>query len=144
MLTLRITGRHVEFDVNDLGEKHVQHLKTMLTKENPEYQNRIKKEVEKFQMIKTYGNKNAKNLVIGWGSTKTVILDAIEDLDYKFLQVLYLKPLSDEIEKEIQKAKKVILVEQNVTGQLGRLIREKSGLKIKNRILKYLAFHIIL
>jgi len=31
--------------------------------------------------------------------------------------------------KEIEKADKVILIEQNVTGQLGRLIREKTGIK---------------
>ena len=43
-------------------------------------------------------------------------------------QVLYLKPLSDEIKKEILKAKKVVVVENNVTGQLGRLIREKTGI----------------
>lgn len=106
----------------------------------------IKKEVKKFEMIKVYGNKNAKNLIIGWGSTKRAILDAMDDIDgsvrtgkgkYKFLQVLYLKPLSDEIEKEIKKARKVILVENNVTGQLGRLIREKCGVSIKNRILRY-------
>ncbi|MFA5020380.1 MAG: 2-oxoacid:acceptor oxidoreductase family protein [Candidatus Pacearchaeota archaeon] len=99
----------------------------------------IKKEVENFEMIKIFGNKNSKNLIIGWGSTKTVVLDAIEGLDCKFLQVLYLKPISDEIRKEIEKSKNVLLVEQNSTGQLGRLIREKTGIKIeeKNRILKY-------
>jgi 2-oxoglutarate ferredoxin oxidoreductase subunit alpha len=105
----------------------------------------IKKEVEKFEMIKTYGSKKAKNLVIGWGSTKTVILDALDEIDgsikkkgdWKFLQVLYLKPMSDKIKEEIKKAKKVVLVENNVTGQLGRLIREKTGINIKNRILKY-------
>lgn len=106
----------------------------------------IKKEAEKFDMIKIYGNPNAKNLVIGWGSTKTAILDALDAIDesiktgkgnYKFLQVLYLKPLSDKIREEIEKAGNVILIEQNVTGQLGRLIREKTGIKIENRILKY-------
>jgi 2-oxoglutarate ferredoxin oxidoreductase subunit alpha len=97
----------------------------------------IKEEVNKFEMIKIHGKKNSKNLIIGWGSTKGVILDAIKDLDYKFLQVLYMKPISDEIKKEIQKARKVILIENNVTGQLGRLIREKTGISIKNRILKY-------
>jgi len=99
----------------------------------------LKKEVKKFEMIKVFGKKDSKNLVIGWGSTKTVILDAIEGLDVKFLQILYLKPLSDEIRGEIEKADNVILVENNVTGQLGRLIREKTGIKIKkeNRILKY-------
>lgn len=109
------------------------------------YQN-MKKECAKFDMIKTYGNPKAKNLIIGWGSTKTAILDALDSIDksiqtgkgdYKFLQVLYLKPLSDEIKSEIEKAKNVILVEQNVTGQLGRLIREKTGIKIERRILKY-------
>ncbi|GBE19602.1 MAG TPA: hypothetical protein ENG87_02050 [Candidatus Pacearchaeota archaeon] len=97
----------------------------------------IKKEVQKFQMTKLYGKKNSKNLIFAWGSTKGAILDAIKDLDCKFLQVLYLKPLSSEIKKEIQKAKNVILIENNVTGQLGRLIREKTGIKIPNRILKY-------
>ncbi len=123
------------------------------TKSNAEnrlkkYEN-IKKELKKFQMIKIFGNKNSKNLIIGWGSTKTVILDALDSIDnsikktgnYKFLQVIYMKPLSDEIEKEIIKSQKtggkVILVENNVTGQLGRRIREKTGIKIPNRILKY-------
>ena len=107
---------------------------------------KMKKECKKFEMTKTYGNPNAKNLIIGWGSTKTVILDALDSIDssiktkkgnYKFLQVVYVKPLSDKIKKEIEKANNVILIEQNVTGQLGRLIREKTGIKIENRILKY-------
>ena len=97
----------------------------------------IKKEVKNFEMIKIFGNKNSKNLVIGWGSTKTVILDAIEGLDCKFLQVIYMKPMSNEIRKEMEKANKIILVENNLTGQLGRLIREKTGIEIKNRILRY-------
>ena len=122
-----------------------------VTKKNAEARlekySRIKKECKKFQMIKIYGNPKAKNLVIGWGSTKTVILDAIDAIDgsikspsrsnWKFLQVLYLKPLSDEIRNEISQASKVILVENNLTGQLGRLIREKTGIKIPYRILKY-------
>ncbi|MBD3252981.1 hypothetical protein GF386_04570 [Candidatus Pacearchaeota archaeon] len=99
--------------------------------------NEIKKECKKFEMIKIHGKKNSKNLVIGWGSTKGAILDAIDGEDYKFLQVLYLKPLSDKIKNEIKKAKKVVLVENNLTGQLGKLLREKTGTSIKKRILKY-------
>jgi len=33
--------------------------------------------------------------------------------------------------------KKLILVEQNKTGQLGKLIRQETGIEIKNKILKY-------
>ncbi|MBU3924256.1 MAG: 2-oxoacid:acceptor oxidoreductase family protein [Nanoarchaeota archaeon] len=90
-----------------------------------------------FEMIKTHGNKKSKNLIIGWGSTSGAIKDAIKNLDAKFLQVLYCKPLSPQIKKEIENANKVILVECNATGQLGRLIREKTGIKIHNRLLKY-------
>lgn len=97
-----------------------------------------KKYIEQnMEMIKIYGKRNSKNLIIGWGSTSGAIKDAIRDLDAKFLQVIYMKPLSPEIKKEIEKASKIILVECNVTGQLGRLIREKTGIKIGNRLLKY-------
>ena len=99
----------------------------------------MKKECEKFEMIKIHGNKKSKNLIISFGSTKGVILDAMENLDAKFLQVIYMKPLSNKIKKEMQDAKNVILIEENSTGQLGRLLREKTGISIpeKNRILKY-------
>ena len=88
-------------------------------------------------MFKIHGKKNSKNLIVSWGSPTGVIKDVIKGLDFKFLQVMYMKPMSDKIKKEIQRAKKVILIEYNLTGQLGRLIREKTGLKISNRILKY-------
>ena len=120
-------------------------VKKMAEKRLEKYE-KIKKEVKRFEMVKIYGNKNAENLVVSWGSNKTVILDALDSIDksietgkgnWKFLQVLYLKPLSDEIKNEIEKAKKVVIVENNLTGQLGRLIREKTGIKIESRILKY-------
>ncbi|MFH1452097.1 MAG: 2-oxoacid:acceptor oxidoreductase family protein [archaeon] len=99
---------------------------------------KIKKLIEeKMEMIKIHGNENSKNLIIGWGSTSGAIIDAIKGLDAKFLQVIYMKPLSNKIKEEMLKAKTLILVECNVTGQLGRLIREKTGIKIPNRILKY-------
>src|SRR3989344_1880263 len=114
------------------GYEHDEHGLTTedaeLTKKNAEKRvekyNKIKQECKKFEMIKIHGKKDSKNLIIGWGSTRGAILDAINGLDLKFLQVLYMKPLSDRIKPEIEKAKKVILIEQNVTGQLGRLIRE--------------------
>lgn len=93
--------------------------------------------IKNFEMTKIHGNKKSKNLIIGWGSTSGAIKDAIKDLDAKFLQILYCKPLSPKIKKEMQKADKIILVECNVTGQLGKLIREKTGIKIQNRLLKY-------
>jgi 2-oxoglutarate/2-oxoacid ferredoxin oxidoreductase subunit alpha len=101
---------------------------------------KMKKHIENnFEMIKIYGKKSSKNLIIGWGSTKSAILDATEELDCKFMQILYAKPLSPKVKKEMQKADNIILVENNQTGQMGRLLREKTGIRVdkKNRILKY-------
>lgn len=100
--------------------------------------NDLKKFIRRrFEMVKIHGKKDSKNLIIGWGSTSGAIIDAIEGLDAKFLQVLYLKPMSDRIRKEMVRARRVILVECNVTGQLGRVIREKTGLKVDRKILKF-------
>ncbi len=115
-----------------------------LTKKNQDNRTKKYKKIKEyinknFETVKIYGKKNSKNLIIGWGSTKSAILDTIDDLDCKFLQILYVKPLSQKIKTEMTKAKNIILVENNLTGQLGRLLREKTGIRInqKNRILKY-------
>lgn len=127
--------------------------------------NEIRKEAEKFETYKIYGKKNSKNLILFWGSTKGAILDAMKgitpysskmsddlkksskraifdstkDLDCKALQILYLKPFPINIKKELEKAKNLILIENNETGQLGDLIAEKTGIFFneKNKILRY-------
>ena len=98
----------------------------------------INKMVEKFDNYKIYGNKNSKNVVVSYGSTKGAIIDAIKDLDVKFVQVLYLEPFPEKVKKEIE-GKNIILVENSATGQLADLIAEKTGIFIedKNKILRY-------
>lgn len=141
-LTRKLPGKEVvkassyEHDSLGLTTESAELAKENAEKRLKKYEE-IKKECKKFEMIKIHGKKNSKNLIIGWGSTKGAILDATQDLDFKFLQVLYLKPLSNQIKEEMQKAKNIILIENNLTGQLGRLIREKTGISIKHRILKY-------
>jgi 2-oxoglutarate/2-oxoacid ferredoxin oxidoreductase subunit alpha len=100
----------------------------------------LKKDIEKNSLgVKFYGRASSKNLIVGWGSTKGAIIDSIKGLDVKFMQVVYVKPLSKKVKLEMKKAKNIILIENNQTGQLGRLLREATGISIKekNRILKY-------
>jgi 2-oxoglutarate ferredoxin oxidoreductase subunit alpha len=101
-------------------------------------QKEIEKEAKKFSPYKVFGKKDSKNIIVGWGSTKGAILDSIQGLNCKFLQVLYIDPFLEEIKKELQ-GKNIILVENNSTGQLSSLIAEKTGIFIddKNKILKY-------
>ncbi len=102
-------------------------------------QKEIEKEAEKFEMFKIYGKKDYKNLIVSWGSPKGAILDAIKDLDCKFLQILYIEPFSVKIGSELRKAKNIIVIENNATSPLSDLIREKTGILIedKNKILRY-------
>lgn len=99
----------------------------------------IKKDSKNFTTYKIHGNKNSKNLIVSWGSTKGAILDSIKDLDFKFIQFLYLDPFPEEIIKELEKTNNVFLIENNSTGLLGNLIREKTGFLIsdKNKILRF-------
>jgi len=96
------------------------------------------KDAEKFSMYKVYGNKSSKNVILSYGSTKGAILDAIKDLDVKFIQILYIEPFPD-IEKELKNMKNILLVENSATGMLADAIREKTGIQIedKNKILRY-------
>ncbi len=101
----------------------------------------IAREAENFNGFKVYGNKNSKNFVISWGSTKGAILDALEEgkIDTKFLQIVYIEPFSDKIKAELKKAEKILIVENNATSQLSQLLAQKIGLVIedKNKILRY-------
>ena len=77
--------------------------------------------------------------MVGWGSTKGAILDAIKEKDCRFLQIIYLEPFSNKIKNELKNAKKIIVVENNGTSPLSSLITKKTGYLIddKNKILKY-------
>ncbi len=105
----------------------------------------IQEEAKNFDQYKVYGKKTSKNIVISWGSTKGAILDAIDCFgdekgkNTKFLQILHIEPFPEKIKSILEKAKKIILIENNSTGQLADLIREKTGIKIpeKNKILRY-------
>lgn len=97
----------------------------------------IKKDAQKFKQFNSFGKHNSKNLVVSWGSTKGAILDAIEDLDTEFIQVMHIEPFPD-LKRDL-KGKNVILVENSATGLLADVIAEKTGVFIdeKNKILRY-------
>jgi 2-oxoglutarate/2-oxoacid ferredoxin oxidoreductase subunit alpha len=97
----------------------------------------LAKEVLTLNPVTVYGK--GKNLIVSWGSTKGAIIDAMSELkDYKFLQVSYISPFPAEaVKREIKKAKKVVLVENNSTGLLGQVIAEQTGIILDKKILRY-------
>ncbi len=88
------------------------------------------------------GDKEAEYTILSWGSTKGPILQAMEVLQKEniktnFLQIKYVSPFPSEEVLKLTKDKKIILVENNETGQLGAVLRELSGREVDYKILKY-------
>ncbi len=103
----------------------------------------VEKEVPAEEKMNFYGDKNAENVVISWGSPKGAIIESIgllknEGLSIGFLQMRMLHPLPVEEIKNVLKGKKRIIdVEDNYTGQLGGIINEKTGISPTHYVLKY-------
>ncbi|MBI5414449.1 2-oxoacid:acceptor oxidoreductase subunit alpha [Candidatus Peregrinibacteria bacterium] len=91
-----------------------------------------------------YGSpKGADVSFVGWGSTKNVMLDAIQEakllkLSINYLHYDYVWPLKTKVaQKFFEENKNVCLVEGNYLGQFGTLFEAKSGLKFQEKFLKY-------
>ncbi len=86
------------------------------------------------------GDKNYETLIIGWGSTDAMIQEALERLALKktaYLHFSQVYPLHSGTEGYLKKAKNIIIIENNETGQFADLIKLQTGRDIKKRILKY-------
>ena len=81
-----------------------------------------------------------RTLVIGWGSTYHVIQEALAEIgrkDVAFLHFSQVYPLSAETTGYLKRAERLVLVENNATGQFGKLLKLQTGIEIPHRILKY-------
>ena len=99
--------------------------------------NLLRSEVIEPELI---GNKDYKTLVIGWGSTYGVIKEAIENIEKDDLAFLYFKqvyPLNKKIGEILRKAEKTIILENNATSQLGKVLKLELGFDVDERFLKY-------
>lgn len=90
-----------------------------------------------------FGDEDIDLLLVGWGSTYGALKDAVKLLNDKGVKTgalsfgdIYPLPKKKLIEYK-NKAKKIVNVEQNFTGQLGKLITQETGILIDSSILKY-------
>lgn len=92
---------------------------------------------------KMYGPEDADITIVGWGSTKGPVLDAIKYLnrdEYKvnYMHFVYINPFDNDAVKEmLEDCKDTIMFECNYTGQLRDIIREKTGFYIEKTYFKY-------
>ena len=81
--------------------------------------------------------------VISWGSPKGAIIEAqnrlkAEGINVNFLQVRLIHPFpTEDVSRLLGRAKKIIDVEMNYSGQLAGIVREETGIPIDDLVLKY-------
>jgi 2-oxoglutarate ferredoxin oxidoreductase subunit alpha len=101
------------------------------------------KAIPQDQQYALHGPADAELTVVAWGSTKGTILDAMKVLEAQgkkinFLQCRLMKPFPAEAVGDIlRKAKRIVSMEENYSGQLASLVTEHTGVVIKDRINKY-------
>ncbi len=86
-----------------------------------------------------FGPEEADITIVSWGSNKGSILQAIKNYkNVNYLHVTWMNPFPTEaVKKVLSSAKHVIDVECNYTAQFANLIREKTGIEITDKLLKY-------
>ena len=94
-------------------------------------------ELEQYETVKVYGNKDSDTALLFWGSNKGVCVEAGEKLGLRVVQPVVFSPFPLKRFKEALKCvKKIICVENNATGQLADFV-DRLGVKVDKRILKY-------
>ncbi|MFQ6029786.1 MAG: 2-oxoacid:acceptor oxidoreductase subunit alpha [Dehalococcoidia bacterium] len=110
----------------------------------------VEKRARKFQDIaqeiappQLEGPEDAEVTLVGWGSTYGVIKEAIQQLAEKGIKanqlpIKWIVPFhGKEVTEILAKSKKVIVVENNYSGQFYRYMRSETGLSVHGHIRKY-------
>lgn len=85
------------------------------------------------------GPSDASNLVVGWGSTKTALLEAVERIGSSDIAVLHFSqvyPLPPNLDEYLAGAENILTVEENSGGQFTKLLEQHTQRTIENNILK--------
>jgi len=87
-----------------------------------------------------YGNlERAKIVLVGWGSIKGILLETQKQIpDCAVIHFNHVYPLDKEkVIKLFNQDKRYVLVENNSTGQFGKLLQMEIGIEIKEKVLRY-------
>mgnify|MGYP001561523177 CR=1 FL=1 len=84
------------------------------------------------------GNVKAKTILVSWGSNYGVVKETAQALDYGALHFQQVWPFpKDDFIRLTKDAQNIIVIENNATGQLARIIKSQTGLTNISSINKY-------
>ncbi|MCW4011729.1 MAG: 2-oxoacid:acceptor oxidoreductase subunit alpha [Candidatus Bathyarchaeota archaeon] len=100
----------------------------------------IKEAVEKLEPVKVFGSERPDITIVGWGSTKGPVLEALnmledEGVSARFVQIRYLEPFPEDVGKYLKGV--TVLFENNRSAELGTLIKLNMGYEFKHVGLRY-------
>ncbi len=136
---MSFTTNSYEHNEKGLSTEIASEIKAMVDKRSAKYK---LAQTEAFGPI-LYGEEKADFTLVGWGTTKQAALESMKMVSEQKLKVNYLhfpclSPFPvDSTVKLFKKSKRLVDIENNTEGQLANLIREKTGVKIEDKILKY-------
>jgi 2-oxoglutarate ferredoxin oxidoreductase subunit alpha len=99
--------------------------------------------VDRVKSPEIEGPRDAEVTLVGWGSTHGVLKEAVEVLadqgvKANQLSIKWIKPFhADAIEKALAPAKRILVVENNHSGQFARYLRGETGITAHGHIRKY-------
>jgi 2-oxoglutarate ferredoxin oxidoreductase subunit alpha len=99
--------------------------------------------LKRVEAPKIQGPADADVTLVGWGSTEGVLEEACallrgQGVKANYLSVKWIKPFhADEISRALSKAKKILVVENNFSGQFYRYLRSETGISVHGHIRKY-------
>ncbi len=90
-----------------------------------------------YELVKAYGGKDLRRVILCWGSNKGVALEVGEKLGFRVVQPVVLWPFPlNQFREAVKGAESLICVENNATGQLADLVG-RFGFKVDQKVLKY-------
>lgn len=118
-----------------------------LTEESEAVKRMFEKRMSKFNSIlnlipepKLLGKSDPEIIFVGFGSTRSVIEDVanIHNVPVGYLHYEYLFPTKTSYLQALKnEGKRLIIIENNYTSQLGGLIKKTCGIEIEEKLLKY-------
>lgn len=92
---------------------------------------------------KVYGTDDAGITILGFGSVKGPVLEALgllgkAGISVNFIHVVYVSPFPEkEMCRLLERAKRLLVVENNFAAQFAGVVREYTGVRAENILLKY-------
>jgi 2-oxoglutarate ferredoxin oxidoreductase subunit alpha len=134
------TDEHAEDgDLDESSENRI----AQVDKRDRKFETLKAEDLHEDDLMELHGPENADLTIVGWGSTKGPILEALEvananGISVNFLQIKYASPFPEEgVARVLEASKNTLLIENNSTAQMGGMIREYTGIKIENQLLRY-------